>query len=130
MLARHKIPQKRNHFRFLGQNIVYFDIPFMEIQGFLSEEQRKKAGIHHNSLDTTAIVTWLKELGMLPSGVGSISSLIEYFELPKGIAHTAKGDVHMQKEIYIRLCDLLKKGTMANLGTQQADNDLLKIVEL
>ena len=129
MLTRHKIPKKRNHYRLLGQNIVYFDTPFMEAQGFLSEEQRKKAGVHHNSLDTTGIVTWLKEIGILPNNVGSISSLVEYFDLPKGTAHTAKGDVHMQKDIYIRLCDLLKKSTMANLGQSQG-NDLLKIVEL
>ena len=128
MLTRHKIPKKRNHYRFLGQNIVYFDIPFMEAQGFLSEEQRKKAGIHHNSLDTTGIVTWLKEIDLLPSNVGSISSLVDYFDLPKGTAHTAKGDVHMQKDIYFKLCDIMKKNTMANLNT--VSSDLLKIVEL
>jgi hypothetical protein len=55
--------------------------------------------------------------------------LIDYFELPKGTAHRAKDDVHMQKEIYIRLCNLLRDNTQANLGAAQ-DNDLLKIVEL
>jgi hypothetical protein len=128
MLSRHKIPHKRNHYRFLGQNITAFDIPFMQAQGFLSEKQTKKAGIHHNTLDTTSIVTWLKQIDILPETVGSISSLIEYFELPKGTAHRAKDDVHMQKEIYIKLCNLIKQGTMANLGSQE--NDLLKIVEL
>tara|TARA_R100000951_G_scaffold115132_2_gene122215 strand:+ start:2131 stop:2775 length:645 start_codon:yes stop_codon:yes gene_type:complete len=130
MLGRHKIYKKRNHFRFLGANIVYFDIPFMNEQDLLTEEEYKKAGVHHNSLDTTLIVTWLKEIGILPSNVGSVSSLIEYFGLVKGKAHTAKADVEMTKEIYIRLCDLLKKSTVANLGAAQADNDLLKIVEL
>jgi len=130
MLTRHKIPKKRIHYRFLGQNIVYFDIPFMEAQGFLTEEQTKKAGIAHNSLDITSIVTWLKELGILPGNVGSISSLIDYFGLDKGKAHTAKGDVHMQKDIYVRLCDLLKQATMANLSQTSSESDLLKIVEL
>lgn len=130
MLSRHKIPKKKIHYRFLGQNIVYFDIPFMKHQGFLTEEQAKKAGIGHNSLDTTAIVTWLKEIGILPSNVGSISSLVDYFDLPKGQAHSAKDDVHMQKEIYIRLCDLLKKSTINNLTQTSSESDLLKIVEL
>ena len=130
MLNRHKIPRKQKHYRFLGQNIVAFDIPFMKIQKFFTEEQMKKCGITHNSLDTTGIVTWLKELDMLPGNVGSISSLIEYFGLPKGTAHRAKDDVHMQKEIYIRLCDIMKKASQANLMSVGQDNDLLKIVEL
>lgn len=130
MLNAHKIPKKRTHYRFLGQNIVYFDIPFMERQGFFTEEQQKKCGINHNALDTTLMVTWLKDMEMLPSNVGSISSLIEYFELPKGTAHRAKDDVHMQKEIYIRLCNLMKNASRANLLTQGQDNDLLKIVEI
>lgn len=130
MLTRHKIPRKKKHYRLLGQNIIAFDIPFMKIQGFLTEENMKKCGINHNSLDTTAIVTWLKELDILPSNVGSISSLIDYFELPKGTAHRAKDDVHMQKEIYIRLCDIIKRISQANLIGQNQDSDLLKIVEL
>lgn len=127
MLNKHKIPKKRTHYRFLGQNIVYFDIPFMDRQGFFTEEQQKKCGINHNALDTTLMVTWLKDMGMLPSNVGSISSLIEYFNLPKGTAHQAKDDVLMQKEIYLKLCDIIKQAAKNNLGTQ--DNDLLKIVE-
>jgi hypothetical protein len=130
MLERHKIPKKRTHYRYLGQNIVYFDIPCMEAQGFLNEKQAKKAGINHNSLDTTLMVTWLKDMDMLPSNVGSISSLVEYFGLPKGTAHRAKDDVHMQKEIYIRLCEMMKKASQANLLAQGQDNDLLKIVEI
>lgn len=130
MLTKHKIPRARASYRFLGQNISSFDIPFMDVQGFLTDEQRKKAGITHNCLDTTTIVTWLKDINMLPDTVGSISSLIEYFELPKGTAHRAKDDVHMQKEIYIRLCDLLKKQAQANLTAQTDDSDLLKIVEI
>ena len=130
MLNRHKIPRKQKHYRLLGQNIVAFDIPFMIAQGFLSEEQMKKSGINHNSLDTTAIVTWLKELDVLPSNVGSISSLVDYFELPKGEAHRAKDDVHMQKEIYIKLCNIMKNAIQSNITNASKDNDVLKIVEV
>lgn len=128
MLEKHKIKGKRTHYRFLGQNIVNFDIPFMQEQGFFTEEHIKKCGINHNSLDTTSIVTWLKEIDVLPNSIGSISSLIDYFELPKGKAHTSKDDVHMQKDVYIRLCNLLRKRKQENLSSQ--DNDLLSIVEL
>lgn len=130
MLDRHKIPKKRVHYRLLGQNIVGFDIPFMDAQEFFTKAQSKKAGINHNALDTTLIVTWLKDVGILPSNVGSISSLVEYFGLPKGTAHRAKDDVLMQKEIYLRLCDIMKKISQANLVGQDQNNDLLKIVEL
>jgi hypothetical protein len=130
MLSKHKIPNKKKHYRLLGQNILAFDIPFMRIQKFLTELQMKKMGITHNPLDSTCIVTWLKDLGMLPQTVGSISSLIDYFGLPKGTAHRAKDDVHMQKEIYIKLCDIMKNISQNNLVSQGQDNDLLKIVEL
>lgn len=130
MLTQHKTPKKKTHYRFVGQNIVAFDIPFMQAQGFLSEEQMKKAGISHNSLDSTAIVTWLKDIKALPDNVGSISSLIEYFNLPKGTAHRAKDDVLMQKEIYLKLCDLFKKSMIANLSNTNSNSDLLKIIEI
>lgn len=130
MLNRHKIKGKKTHYRYLGQNIAIFDIPFMKHQGFFTPEHAKKCGINHNPIDTTVIVTWLKMLNILPSDVGSISSLVKYFDLPTGTAHRAKDDVHMQKEIYVRLCDLMKKVTTSNLMSQGQDNDLLKIVEL
>jgi DNA polymerase III alpha subunit (gram-positive type) len=130
MLNKHKQPKKRSHYRFLGQNIMRFDIPFMEAQGFFTEADIKKAGISHNSLDTTCIVTWLKDINVLPDHVGSISSLIDYFELPKGTAHRAKDDVHMQKEIYVRLSNLLKKNAIENLKTSAVESDLLSIIEL
>ena len=130
MLQRHKIPNKRTHYRFLGQNIAGFDIPFLKRQGFMSAEQMKKAGINHNPIDTTILVTWLKSIGVLPSDVGSITSLVKYFELPEGKAHTAKDDVHMQKAIYVKLCDLLRASMLNNLTQGNAESDLLKIVEL
>jgi len=127
MLSKHKTKGKRTHYRFLGQNIIAFDIPFMQAQGLLTEEHIKKAGIGHNAIDTTAIVTFLKDIEMLPSDVGSISSLIEYFNLSKGIAHRAKDDVLMQKNIYFKLRDIMKKKSVENLSV---NNDLLKIIEL
>lgn len=36
----------------------------------------------------------------------------------------------IEKEIYIRLCDIVKKASQANLMSVGQDNDLLKIVEL
>jgi len=128
MLVKHKIKGRSKHYRFLGQNIVFFDIPFMDKQGFFTEQDCKDAGINHNSLDTTNIVTWLKDIDILPSSVGSIASLVKYFGLQMGTAHTAKDDVHMQKDIYINLCNTLRKNTMDNIGNN--NNDLLKIVEI
>lgn len=128
MLDKNKIPGKRVHYKFLGQNIAMFDIPFMEEQGFFTSSHIKKSGITHNPVDTTLIVTWLKDMGILPSTVGSLGTLVEYFNLPKGTAHRAKDDVHMQKDVYIKLCELFKNNAINNL--KQDDNDLLKIVEL
>lgn len=128
MLQRNKIPGKQKHYRYLGQNVIAFDIPFMHESGFFTKEMAKKYGINHNAVDTTVLVTWLKDLDMLPNSVGSISSLVEYFGLSKGTAHTAKDDTHMQKDIYIKLCNMMKQAAKNNLTS--GDSDLLKVVEL
>lgn len=130
MLEPHKLPNKRNHFQFLGQNIAAFDGPFMEIQGFLTQEHKKEMGIHHNVLDTTVYITWLKKLGILPSDVGNLGSLVKYFGLQAREAHRAEDDVFMQKEVYLALCDMIKKMSVANLNSTGTSSDLLKIVEL
>lgn len=129
MLEKHKTPGKRIHYKFLGQNITAFDIPFMEEQGLFTSQHIKKCGISHNPIDTTNIVTWLKDMNILPSTVGSLSTLVEYFGLPKAAAHRARNDVHMQKDVYVKLCDLFKNNAIANLNNTD-NNDLLKIVEL
>ena len=128
MLEKHKVPGKRVHYKLLGQNITAFDIPFMEEQGFFTSAHLKKGGITHNPIDTTSIVTWLKDMGILPANVGGLGTLVEYFNLPKGTAHRAKDDVHMQKDVYVKLCELFKNNSINNL--KQDNDDLLKIVEL
>jgi hypothetical protein len=131
MLIRNKIPGKKLHYRFLGQNILSFDIPFMEDQGFFTKEDIKKHGIGHNSIDSTVIVTWLKDIGMIPNDVGSISSLIDYLQLEKATAHRAKDDVHMQKEIYVKISNMFKQNMVDKLKTSDVFNtDLLKVIEL
>lgn len=129
VLEKYKTPGKRSHYKLLGHNILGFDIPFMEEQAFLTSQHMKKAGISHNPLDTTLIVSWLKDMGVLPHTVGNLGSLVDYFELPKGTAHRARDDVHMQKDVYIKLCSLFKINSVHNLKNSD-NNDLLRIVEL
>lgn len=130
MLAKHKLPKKQKHFQLLGQNIAAFDGPFMEIQGFLTQEHKKTAGIHHNVLDTTVYTTWLKKLGILPDDVGNLGSLVKYFGLQGREAHRAEDDVYMQKDVYIAMSDMVKKMALNNLNSVGSSSDLLKIVEL
>jgi len=129
MLLKHKIPKKRNHYQWLGQNIASFDIPFMEAQKFFTSEQSKKCGVHHNVLDTTVYATWLKRIGILPNDVGNLGSLVKYFGIETREAHRAKDDVLMQKEVYIAMSDMIKKMSIGNLNST-GNNDLLKIVEI
>jgi DNA polymerase III epsilon subunit-like protein len=128
MLENHKVPGKRVHYKLLGQNIAMFDIPFMDEQGFFTSAHLKKGGVTHNPIDTTMIVTWLKEIGILPTNIGGLGTLVEYFGLPKATAHRAKNDVHMQKDVYVKLCQLFKNNSLNNV--KQDNDDLLKIVEL
>lgn len=130
MLTRNKIEGKKRSFRALGQNIVYFDMPFIHRQKFIAEDEWKKY-IHHNALDTTQITTFLKEIGMLPEHVGSLSSLAEHFGIANAGAHRAKNDVQMQVQIYQRLADAVKKNHIDKASSVSVNNsDLFKIIEM
>ena len=95
MLDKHKIPRKRKSFQALGHNIIKFDNPYCHESGFIPEKDWMKY-MHHNDLDSLALVTALKKFGLLPQQVGNLSSLVEHFGLELGQAHTARDDVHMQ----------------------------------
>lgn len=125
LLIKHKIPQKRKHFRFSGQN-VEFDVKFLK--EILSDEDGWEKLVHHGNIDTFRICTFLQDCGFLPVDIGNLGSLVEYFGLPMGEAHNAKADVKMTIEVYRSIKKMMseKKGNMSGVS----EHDLLSIVEL
>jgi len=123
-LTKHKIKGKRNHFRPCGQNIQ-FDEGFIMTQLMTEEEWRSL--VHYRALDTLTILTFLQDVGFLPAELGNLGSQVEYFGVPMGKAHDAKGDVMMNVDVYKAYCKLVmeKKDNMSGVST----NNLLSIVE-
>ena len=67
----------------------------------------------------------MQDTGALPAELGNLSSLVEYFDVKKLEAHTAKDDVIMCLGVYKKMKSIFKKST-TNVG----DNfDLLDIIE-
>lgn len=121
---KHK-PKGRSRLRPSGHNIE-FDKNFLFNQ-IIGEEDWSKY-IHHNSIDTLRIVTFLQDINMLPSDVSRLSDLVEHFGVPKRDAHDAREDVKMNVELYKKMKEMLTQ--TKNNSALVAGSDLLKIVEL
>lgn len=82
--------------------------------------------VHYRTLDSFNIVNFLKETGWLPQELGTLSSVVNYFNIHLKTAHDAKNDVLMSISVYDKL-----KGMMVN--SKKPSNtlslDLLEILE-
>jgi DNA polymerase III epsilon subunit-like protein len=125
-LKKHKIKNKRKHFRPLGQNVAY-DIK--AVNAFLIPEDvwSDELGVHYNSLDTLQIVTFLKDISFIPDDLGNLESLVKYFNIPSGDYHNEKEDVLMTIEVYKKFKNMFisKKTDFAG----SSNNSLLAIIE-
>ena len=125
LLNRNKIPRKRKHYMSSGHNIP-FDEDFIWNQ-LLPKEDWEKTVHYGKKTDTYSICTFLQNMGILPDDLGKLTSLVDYFGIPMGEAHTAKGDIKMNVEVYkaIKAMMQAKKLEMGNTST----NSLLEIIE-
>lgn len=122
-LHKHKIAGKRGKsFQPCGHNIP-FDDDFI-IHHLLGDEWRKN--VHHRKLDTSSLTSGFVDMGLFPENVGSLTSLVEHFNVPRDEAHTAKGDVRMNIKVYKSMKKMIS-GLKANVSS--VDKNLLSIIE-
>jgi DNA polymerase III epsilon subunit-like protein len=88
----------------LGHN-VYFDISFLP--QLISKDDLEKR-IHYRTVCTSVLTGFFKEIGLLPEDVGSLESLVRYFNLSKLNAHTAKDDTLMMVGVYGKIIQMVK----------------------
>jgi DNA polymerase III alpha subunit (gram-positive type) len=124
LLMRNKIKGKRKHFKPSGHNIT-FDENFIWEQ-LISKEEWSSL-VHHNNIDTLRLVTILRDCGILPERVGSLTSLVEFFNIKMGEAHNAKEDIKMNIEVYKQFRNMLQSKKRDFADT--TGNSLLKIIE-
>ncbi len=124
-LEKYKIKGKKKHYTPCGHNIVPFDINFIQSQ-LMTKDQWEKY-VHHNPIDTLKIVTFLIDIDFLPSTLGKLDSLVQYFNIPMGQAHHAREDIRMTVDVYKSLTSMLKSKKLEN--TNIGNNSLLEIIE-
>lgn len=124
-LTKHKIPNKRKHFRLSGHNVA-FDLGF--INTYLLDEDEWEKLVHYLLIDTLRICTFLQDCGLIAGDIGNLGSLVEYFGIPKDQAHNARGDIKMNVGVYKALLQMMKerKNNMSGIS----EHNLLSIVEL
>lgn len=93
-----------SNLRPLGYNLM-FDIDF--VQAYVLPFEEWESLISYNKVDPKIIVNFLKDAGWFPSDLGTLVSVVKYFQLPMGEAHTAKADTLATIEVYKKLLDLM-----------------------
>lgn len=125
LLAKHKIPGKRKHYRLCGHNID-FDKHFLFAQ-FIDQDEWEKL-VHYNTIDTLRVCTFLQDVGIIPNDLGQLSALVEFFNIPMGNAHNAKEDIKMTVEVYRAMKKMMENRKLDMIGN--IDSSLLSIVEM
>ena len=106
----------------LGQNVM-FDLKF--IWEYIIPEEEWEGLFSYNVEDTKTASLFLKRCGWLPKDIGTLKSLVEYFNIPRREAHEAKGDVHMTIDVYREMINLMKS-KKENGGASQ---DIISLLE-
>lgn len=89
----------------LGQN-VGFDLDF--IWEYIMSKTEWETLFSYDTEDTKKAAKFLKRAGWLPKDIGTLTSMVEFFGIPKREAHEAKGDVHMTIDVYKAMLALLE----------------------
>ena len=121
---KHKIQGKKKSLMPCGHNIK-FDIDMLNEWVIPQEEWEKH--VHYRTLDTSGICNFLKDVDIFPDDLGNLTSIVEYLGIPVSDAHTVKGDVGMNIEMYRRIIAMMKdkKNSLSGLGSES----LLSIIE-
>jgi hypothetical protein len=93
---------------------------------WIMPQEEFEEDVHYRTLDTSMITNFLKDIGFVPDEVGNLMSLVQYFNLPEKEAHTCKGDVLMNIDVYraMRATFTARKKDMVG-----SSNSLLEIIE-
>ncbi len=114
---------KQRGIRPAGHNIA-FDIGFLKEQLGIHDIWESKC--HYRVLDTTPVLTFLQDVEVLPSKLGSLESLVTHFGITKLKAHTAKDDVLMWVDVYKSLKNTIKDALLSGDG----GGDELSVLEI
>ena len=83
--------------------------------------------VSYKTVDTFVYTNLLKKVEMLPKDLGSLGSLIKFYDIDDLGAHNAKADVHMTISVYRKMTESLLN--LKNNVSAQPKIDVLKEIE-
>lgn len=105
-----------------GHN-VRFDIDYL--QKYIIPKKEWDNIFHYRIVDTMPVVGFLKDCKWLPKDLGNLSSIADYFGIPKRDAHNAKEDTLMTIDTYKSLISLMN----SKKDNQTSNQDLISLLE-
>ena len=93
-----------NNLRPLGYNVP-FDIRW--VQHHLIPRQDWENLFHYKHVDVMQNIDFLKDSGWFPQDVGSLTSVVDYLQIPKRSAHNAREDTLMTIEVHKKILEIM-----------------------
>ena len=121
-LEKHKQKGKRKHYRPLGQNVA-FDLGFYKAQ--LTKNTEWDKIVDYRVLDTSSVCVFMQDIGLLPTDIGNLGSLVAYFGVKQEEAHEAKADVTMTIGVYKKMKETFRKNSLSG----GISSDMLSVIE-
>lgn len=106
MLKRHL--QKKGRYSNLIPMAYNYDFDCKWVQHHVLPESEWNSLLHYGKIDPKMCVDFLKNCGWFPPDLGTLVSAVEYFQIPKRNAHSAKDDTLMMVDVYKAILNLMR----------------------
>lgn len=117
----HKKTGRYNNILPFGQNVP-FDIRFT--QQYILSKTEWDGLFHYKTRDLGVAIDFLKDAGWVPEDIGNLGSIVEFLQVSKRSAHTAKDDTLMTVDCYKKLLEV-----MASKKEGGSSQDLISLLE-
>lgn len=94
-----------SNIRTFGYN-VHFDINWL--QEYILPKDEWETLIHYATMDVNVLVNFFKDCGFFPPDIGNLGSVVDYLQIPKRHAHSAKDDTLMTLGVYVKIIEIMK----------------------
>lgn len=93
-----------NNIRPLGYNVP-FDIKW--VQYYLIPKQEWESFFHYKYVDVMQNIDFLKDSSWFSQDLGSLTSVVDYLQIPKRSAHNAKEDTLMAIDVHKKILEIM-----------------------
>lgn len=106
----------------MGYNVP-FDVRWTQ-KHLLPQNEWEKL-LHYKICDVMQNIDFLKMIGWVPSDLGSLTEVVDYFGIPKRDAHNAREDTLMTLDVHLKVLEFME----SRKGSSQESTDLISLLE-